>query len=361
MSVLVTGGAGYIGSHAVQRLLRDGHTVVAVDNLFRGHAEAMDLLKQDAGGRLHFTKCDIADRATIEGLMRTHAVATVMHFAALAYVGESVEQPLRYYRNNVASALALLEACEACGVQRFVFSSTCATYGEPPAQFIPIPETCPQNPINPYGRGKLHVEHMLFDYAASRVGRHSAPIGSALPAPSVGSESRPTPFAFAALRYFNVAGSDRTGFIGEHHEPETHLIPVVLQAALGQRDVITIFGTDYATPDGTCIRDYVHVEDLIDAHVQVMAALKPGDTRTYNLGIGKGYSVREIIDAARRVTGKEIKVKEGPRRPGDPPMLFANPEKIRRELGWTAKVTGLDEIIGSAWRWFQKHPRGYES
>jgi UDP-glucose 4-epimerase len=339
MAVMVTGGAGYIGSHAVQRLLRDGHTVVAVDNLYRGHAAPMELLAKQTPGRLHFTKCDIADRATIEGLMRTHAVDTVMHFAALAYVGESVEQPLRYYRNNSASALSLIEACEACGVKRVVFSSTCATYGEPPPQFIPIPETCPQKPINPYGQSKLHVEHMLFDYAASPAVKGS--------------------FAFAALRYFNVAGSDRTGLIGEHHEPETHLIPVILQAALGLREGITIFGTDYPTPDGTCIRDYVHVEDLIDAHVHVMGALKPGDMRTYNLGIGKGYSVREIIDATKRVTGKDIRVNEGPRRAGDPPSLFSNPEKIRRELGWSAKITSLDEIIGSAWKWFQKNPRGY--
>src|SRR5436190_13327970 len=280
MNVLVTGAAGYIGSHAVQRLLRDGHSVVGVDNLFRGHAEAMELLKKDAGGRLHFVKADIGDRAAMEGLLRERWVETVMHFAALAYVGESVEQPLRYYRNNAAGALALIEACTAAGVNRFVFSSTCATYGEPAKEFVPIPETCPQSPINPYGRSKLHVEHMLFDYAASGGGTGLRPVNAAR-------------FAFAALRYFNVAGSDRTGLIGEHHEPETHLIPVILQAALGQREGLTIFGTDYPTPDGTCIRDYIHVEDLIDAHLRVMSELLPGDARSYNLGIGKGYSVRE--------------------------------------------------------------------
>ncbi|MEX2217858.1 MAG: UDP-glucose 4-epimerase GalE [Phycisphaerales bacterium] len=341
MSILVTGAAGYIGSHAVQRLLKDGHEVVGVDNLFRGHAEAIERLRSTAGGSLHFVKADIGERALLEGLMRERRVEAVLHFAAHAYVGESVEQPLLYYRNNAAGALSLIEAAAGAGVQRFVFSSTCATYGEPPAQYIPIPETCPQAPINPYGRSKLHVEHMLFDYAASPAGRDG--------------------FAFAALRYFNVAGSDRTGLIGEHHEPETHLIPVILQAALGQRDGVTIFGTDYATPDGTCIRDYIHVEDLIDAHVKVLAALRPGDARTYNLGIGKGYSVRQIIDAARRITQKEFAVKEGPRRPGDPPSLYADPSKIRRDLGWSAQITTLDEVIGSAWRWFQKHPRGYRS
>src|ERR1043165_8837158 len=264
MNILGPGGGGYIWSLAVQLLLRDGHSVIALDNLFRGHIEAMEALKPESDGRLHFVKGDIGDRPHVEELMRKHAIEAVLHFAALAYVGESVTQPLRYYRNNAASALALLEACEAAGVTKFVFSSTCATYGEPAEQFIPIPETCPQRPINPYGQSKLHVEHMLFDHAAAK-------------------KIANQPFAFAALRYFNVAGSDRTGLIGEHHEPETHLIPVILQAILGQRESLTVFGTDYPTPDGTCIRDYVHVEDLIDAHVRVLGALKFGDTRTYNL------------------------------------------------------------------------------
>lgn len=342
MNILVTGGAGYIGSHAVQRLLRDGHTVIALDNLFRGHIEAMEALKPTAGGRLHFVKGDVGDRPHVEDLLRKHHIEAVMHFAALAYVGESVQQPLRYYRANATCALALLEACDAAGVTKIVFSSTCATYGEPSEQFIPIPETCPQSPINPYGRSKLHVEHMLFDHAeAKRLAKQ--------------------PFAFAALRYFNVAGSDRTGTIGEHHEPETHLIPVILNTILGQRESLTVFGTDYPTPDGTCIRDYIHVEDLIDAHVKVLAALQPGDTRTYNLGIGRGHSVREIINAARKVTGRDFKVIEGPRRQGDPPRLFADPSKIKRELGWSASITDLNETIRSAWNWFEKHPTGYGS
>jgi len=350
MSVLVTGGAGYIGSHAVQRLLRDGHRVVAVDNLFRGHREAMDLLARDAGGRLTFIPADVGDGDLMLRLLVEHKVKTVLHFAAMAYVGESVRRPLRYYRANTVASLALLEACDASwthtgggasgGVERLVFSSTCASYGEPSREFIPIPETCPQSPINPYGWSKLHVERMLMDYAAEAA-------------------SQGRPFAHARLRYFNVAGSDRTGMIGEHHEPETHLIPVCLQVVLGKRDSLTVFGTDYPTPDGTCVRDYVHVEDLVDAHLAVMNALKPGDQRVYNLGIGRGYSVNQIIESVQRVTGKSFTVKHGPRRPGDPPELFADPRKIKSEIGWSAKITDLDEIVASAWRWFKDHPNGY--
>jgi UDP-glucose 4-epimerase len=342
MNVLVTGGAGYIGSHAVQRLLRDGHTVVAVDNLFRGHREAMDLLAPAAKGRLIFIEADITDRDAVSATVRDHAIDTVMHFAALAYVGESVEQPQKYYRWNVDGLLSVLEACDAANVGRFVFSSSCSTYGQPPAGMIPIPEHCPQDPVSPYGRTKLMGEHIIRDYAESRriAGR---------------------PFGYALLRYFNVAGSDRSGILGEDHTPETHLVPVVLQVALGQRQCVGIFGTDYHTPDGTCIRDYVHVEDLIDAHVLAMGKLKPGDGFVYNVGIGRGYSVREIIETARKVTGHPIPAVESPRRAGDPPMAYADPTKIRRELGWQAQVTDLAEIIGSAWRWMSKHPKGYRS
>lgn len=349
MAVLVTGGAGYIGSHGVQRLLRDGHRVVALDNLFRGHVEALERLGAAEGGKgdqLTFVKGDVGDRELVARVLGEHHVSAVMHFAALAYVGESVDQPLQYYRNNTAASLALLQAIDddwdrrGTGVTRFIFSSTCATYGEPSPEFIPIPETCQQRPINPYGYSKLHVEHMLTDYAAT-------------------CRQRSRPFAVAALRYFNVAGSDRSGVLGEHHEPETHLIPVVLQAALGRRDGVTIFGEDYPTPDGTCVRDYVHVEDLIDAHVSVMNAMQDRDHRVYNLGIGRGYSVREIIDSVKRVTGASFAVKSGPRRAGDPPRLFGNPEKIQRELGWKARVTDLDEIVESAWKWFKANPAGY--
>ncbi|MFG0328031.1 MAG: UDP-glucose 4-epimerase GalE [Phycisphaerales bacterium JB037] len=340
MRTLVTGGAGYIGSHAVQRLLRDGHEVVVLDNLFRGHRAPIELLEPEAGGRLSFVQGDIGDRPLVEGILHKHQITTVMHFAALTYVGESVQQPLSYYRNNTAAALSLIEACDATGVDRFVFSSTAATYGEPPASEIPIRETCPTNPINPYGASKLAVERILDDWTAAR-------------------QAAGKPVAFAALRYFNVAGCDRSGLLGEDHEPETHLIPVVLEAVLGKREAITIFGTDYDTPDGTCVRDYVHVEDLVDAHVAVLNALQPGDRRRYNLGIGKGYSVREIIESVKRVTSRPFEIREGTRRPGDPPTLYADPAAIQRDLNWRAQITDIDEIVESAWRWFRDHPAGY--
>lgn len=337
-SVLVTGGAGYIGSHGVLRLARDGHEVVVVDNLVRGHREAIAAVERATGTRVELVEGDAGDRALVEGVLRRRGVRDVMHFAALAYVGESVERPLEYYRANTSAAIGLLEACEAAGVERFVFSSTCATYGEPAA--VPIAETCPQSPISPYGRSKLMVERLLADVAESRRRAGGA-------------------FAYAALRYFNVAGCDRAGVVGEAHDPETHLVPIVLQAALGLRDRVTIFGTDYATPDGTCVRDYIHVEDLIDAHVRVLGALRGVEERAYNLGIGRGHSVREIVSAAERVTGRRVPVVEGPRRAGDPPRLFADPGKIRRELGWEARIRDLDEIIASAWNWLRAHPKGY--
>ena len=342
MAILVTGGAGYIGSHAVKGLLAEGERVVALDNLRVGHREAITALETVAEGRLTFVETDIGDRDTVRRTLRDHQIDSIMHFAALAQVGESVEQPLRYYRNNTASALTLLEEALDAGVAKFIFSSTCATYGEPGPEFIPIPETCPQSPINPYGRSKLHVEHMLRDARAA-----AAEAGK--------------PFAFTALRYFNVAGSDPDGLIGEDHDPETHLIPVVIQAAMGSRECITIFGEDYDTPDGTCIRDYVHVCDLISAHIAALRALRPGEQRAYNLGIGKGYSVREVIESVRRVTDVEFEVRKGDRRPGDPPTLFANPAKIREELGWEARFQSLDEIVATAWNWFRDHPQGYGS
>lgn len=344
MTVLVTGGAGYIGSHAVQRLLREGHRVVALDNEFRGHAKAVELLAAANHGKLSYVKADINDRPRVLATLNDHGVDTVMHFAALAYVGESVSQPLDYYHNNVSGLVSVLAACEAARVpiRRIVFSSSCATYGQPPANMIPVPETCPQSPVSPYGWTKLHGEHILRDFAHAR-----AVAGN--------------PVALTMLRYFNVAGSDRTGLIGEDHTPETHMIPVVLQAALGLRSEVGIFGTDYPTPDGTCIRDYVHVEDLISAHVLAMDKVKPGAPVAYNVGIGKGYSVREIVEAVRRVTERQFKVVEQPRRPGDPPALYNDSRKISSELGWKAEFTDLHEIIRTAWKWYQKHPQGYRS
>jgi UDP-glucose 4-epimerase len=327
MQVLVTGAAGYIGSHALRAVTRAGHTAVALDNLSRGHRAAVP-------AEVPFYELDVRETDKVDTLLREQRIDCVMHFAALTYVGESVSEPLKYYDNNTGGTLSILKAIERAGVPRVVFSSTCATYGEPSQ--VPIREETPQVPISPYGWSKLLSEYMLRDYAAKS------------PA-----------FAYAALRYFNVAGSAADGAVGEDHEPETHLIPVILQAVLGKRDKVSIFGEDYATPDGTCIRDYIHVEDLVEAHVRVMEALVPGDRRIYNLGIGKGYSVKEILDAVRRVVDRPFRVESGPRRAGDPPALFADASKIERELGWRAQRTDIAETILSAWRWMSAHPNGY--
>ncbi|MCP3904915.1 MAG: UDP-glucose 4-epimerase GalE [Planctomycetes bacterium] len=339
MNVLVTGGAGYIGSHAALRLLETGHAVTIVDDLSRGRRAAVDRL--EPLGDLAFVETDIGARERVAGVFRDRRIDLVMHFGALAYVGESVEQPLRYYRSNAAGTLAVLEAMEDAGVTRIVFSSTCATYGAPSSEDIPITEDCPPQPINPYGRSKLMAERMVTDLAD----RKRAGGGD---------------FAATILRYFNVTGCDPAGRLGEDHRPETHLVPICLEAALGGRPNVSIFGTDYATPDGTCIRDYVHVDDLIDAHLASMEALAPGDVRTYNVGTGRGHSVREVVDACRRVTGVDFDVTEAPRRPGDPPVLYADPSRIGRDLGWTARRTDLDTTIADAWRWKREHPNGYE-
>lgn len=327
MNILVPGGAGYIGSHAVKQLIEAGHRAVVVDNLYRGHAHAVH-------PRAGFHQLDLADTQRLAQVLIEEKIDGVMHFAALAYVGESVTDPLSYYQNNTAGTISLLRAMHRAGVNRLVFSSTCATYGEP--EDVPIVETMRQQPINPYGWSKWCVERVLRDVAAAD-----------------------PQFAFVSLRYFNVAGCAADGSLGEDHDPETHLIPALLLTALGQRDTMTVFGTDYPTPDGTCIRDYTHVEDLCAAHIVAMQALRPGQTRFYNLGIGRGYSVKEVIEAARRVTGIDIPVQYGPRRPGDPAVLFSDPDKIRRELAWTARYTELDPIVATAWRWFKEHPRGY--
>jgi len=326
MRTLVTGAAGYIGSHAIRILKKAGHEVVALDNLSRGHREALP-------ADIPFVECEVGDRARVQQVLEQHRIEGVVHFAAYALVGESVPKPLLYFRNNTVGTLGLLEAMQAADVRRLVFSSTCATYGVP--ETMPIHEELPQSPINPYGWSKLLSERMMRDLC------HAWP-----------------ELSVAALRYFNVAGCAEDGTLGEDHEPETHLIPSIFLAVLGVRDKITLFGDDYPTPDGTCIRDYVHVEDLGEAHVVALEQLKPG-FHAYNLGIGRGDSVKEILAAAEAVIGRPLPVEIGPRRPGDPPALYADPQKIQRELGWRARRTDIRDTIASAWRWFEKHPRGY--
>ncbi len=329
MNVLITGGAGYIGSHAVRRLQSHGARVVVLDNLSHGHREALP-----AGVSLWIA--DLRDTAAVRAVLEKEAIECVLHFAGLGDVGESVIEPLSYYSANIMGSASLLQAMHQAGVHRVVFSSSCSIYGIP--EKLPITETTPAHPVNPYGRSKWMVEQLLADYAAST-----------------------RMFSYAALRYFNVAGSALDGSIGEYHQPETHLIPLVLLTALGLRDSVTIYGDDYDTPDGTCIRDYLHVEDVVAAHLLVLEALRPGERRIYNLGSGRGTSVREIIDAARRVTGAEIKVEVGPRRLGDPAVLYADSSHIEEELGWRSRVQNVDDIIASAWRWFRTNPHGYEN
>ncbi len=326
MNICIIGGAGYIGSHATKLLVERGHSVTVIDNLTNGHPAAVN-------PQAKLFIADLANTAGIIDIFQKQKVEAIMHFAASAYVGESVTDPRKYYRNNVSNTVSMLDAMHATGIKKLVFSSTCATYGMP--EHMPITEDLPQKPINPYGASKLFVERILLDTAAAEG------------------------LAFAAPRYFNVAGCAPDGAIGEDHRPETHIIPVLLQVALGQRTHIDLFGTDYPTKDGTCIRDYIHVWDLVEAHLVLLENLKPGKGLFYNLGTGQGNSNREIIESVQRVTGKKIPVKEAPRRAGDPPELFAAPTKIKNELGWSAKFTNLDEIVKTAWTWFAKHPHGY--
>jgi UDP-glucose 4-epimerase len=326
MNVLVTGAAGYIGSHAIRRVLAAGHRVVALDNLSRGHKEA---LPREAP----FVECDVRETDRVARALVDYEIDCVLHFAAFAYVGESVKDPLRYYENNTIGTLSLVRAVSRANVRRLVFSSTCATYGEPDT--MPIREDTPQRPINPYGASKLFSERLLGDFTAITPG-----------------------FACAALRYFNVVGAAADGSLGEDHDPETHLVPVVLQAALGRRDKVVVFGDDYPTPDGTCIRDYIHVEDVADAHVIALERVEPGFV-AYNLGIGRGYSVREVIDAVRSVVRRPFTVEVGPRRAGDPPSLYADASKIEREIGFVPKHTRIEDGVSSALSWYERHPRGY--
>jgi len=323
MSILVAGGAGYIGSVTAEVLVREGRDVVVYDNLSRGHREAVP---EGAA----FVEADLADRERLKAAMREHRVDSVMHFAAHSQVGESMENPSIYFENNVATAQGILDCMLECDVPFIVFSSTCAIFGEP--ETVPLTEDLPKDPASPYGESKLMFERILKWY------------------------HRIHGLNYCALRYFNACGASEK--LGEDHDPETHLIPVVLQVALGQRDSVTIFGTDYDTPDGTCIRDYIHIIDLARAHV--LAIEKNADRASeYNLGNGAGYSVREVIETARKVTGHPIPAGEGDRRPGDPPRLVGASEKIRRELGWSPEFPELEAIVESAWRWHRDHPKGY--
>ncbi len=317
-NVLVTGGAGYIGSHTCKALAGAGYTPVTYDNLVYGHEWAVKWGPLERG--------DILDASRLSEVIKAYSPLAVLHFAAFAHVGELVEDPAKYYRNNVVGTLTLLDAMRQNGVARIVFSSTCATYGVPDT--VPIPEDAPQNPINPYGASKLMIERILADY------------GDAYGLRSV------------SLRYFNAAGADPDGEIGEEHDPETHLIPLVLDAAAGRRPHITVFGNDYDTPDGTCIRDYVHVSDLANAHVLATKGLEGGNLRrAYNLGTGQGTSVAKVIDAARTVTGHDIYVVKGARRAGDPATLYADPGRAKEELGWALNYPGIADSVETAWRW----------
>jgi UDP-glucose-4-epimerase GalE len=325
MNVLVTGGAGYVGSHTLVELRRAGHTPIVFDNLSEGHAPAV--------GECRLITGDLADEDQVAGALEETDADAVMHFAASAYVGESVEDPEKYYFNNVVNSLRLLRAMRRTGVDRIVFSSSCTLYGVP--ESVPITEEFPVQPINPYGRTKAAVENALSDYAEAYG------------------------LKYASLRYFNAAGAMPDGSIGEDHDPETHLIPLVIHAALGKRGNIAIFGTDYPTRDGTCIRDYVHVLDLATAHVMAMEALDERQVMIYNLSTGEGHSVREVIETVKQVSGRDFAVVEADRRPGDPPALVGSSARIRNELGWEPDYPQLEQVVATAWRWHSEHPDGF--
>lgn len=328
MNVLVVGGAGYIGSHCVRQLVKAGHRPMVLDNLVYGHRSAVDRSVKLYDGNL-------GDELLVGRILREEKVDVVMHFAAFCYVGESVTDPLKYYFNNVVATLHLLKAMIDAGVKKFVFSSTCATFGVPAT--LPIHENVAQSPINPYGQTKLDIENALKSLA------------------------QPTGLSFAVFRYFNAAGAAEDGAIGEDHDPETHLIPVAIDVAIGKRPHLQLFGTDYPTPDGTCLRDYVHVDDLSRAHIAVFDRLaKPGTQLVYNLGTGKPTSNREVIRAVEKIVGKPVNVIESPRRPGDPPALYADSAMAQRVLGWKVKFPDIDSIVATAWKWHATHPNGYD-
>lgn len=329
MKVLVAGGAGYIGSHCVKQLIAAGHEPVVLDNLVYGHRAALA-----PAIRLH--DVTLADKAAIDRVLAAEKPDVVMHFAAFAYVGESVTDPLKYYHNNVAATLNLLDSMLRHGVKKFVFSSTCATYGIPDK--MPITEESVQRPINPYGQTKLDVENMLKALAPA------------------------TGLSFASFRYFNAAGAAEDGSIGEDHTPESHLIPLAIGAAQGSRPALQIFGNDYPTPDGTCLRDYIHVDDLSRAHIAAFDKLAPPSAQHFfNLGTGTPTSVLEVIRAVEKISGLKVPANFAPRRAGDPPALFADASKARRELGWTPKFQTIEPIVATAWRWHQSRPQGYKA
>jgi UDP-glucose 4-epimerase len=325
MRVLVCGGAGYIGSNMTAKLAAEGHEPVVFDNLSKGHKSAI--------GETEFVEGDLADSRLLIETLEKYSIEAVMHFAAFIEVGESVELPLKYYYNNLNCTQNLLSAMETVGVEKFVFSSTAAVYGIP--KNVPITENSPTEPINPYGQTKLAVERMC--HYQSQTGK----------------------LAFASLRYFNTCGAGNNATIGEDHRPESHLIPLTIQAAMGKRNDIKIYGADYETPDGTCIRDYIHIDDLCRAHLLAMNKLQTERELIYNLGNGKGYSVREVIETIRKVTGKNFTVVEAERRPGDSPILTSDATKARKELGWKIEKPLLEEMVSTAWKWHSKHPNGY--
>ncbi len=327
MNVLVVGGAGYIGSHCVRQLVAAGHRPVVLDNFVYGHRAAVA-----PGVPVH--EANLGDEVAVGRVLQEERIDVVMHFAAYCYVGESVTDPLKYYFNNTVAPLHLLRAMLAAGVRKFVFSSTCATFGIPAT--LPIHETLPQAPINPYGQTKLDLENTLKALAHANG------------------------LSFAAFRYFNAAGASEDGSIGEDHDPETHLIPVAIDVAMGRRPHLELYGTDYPTPDGTCLRDYVHVDDLSRAHIAVFDRLAvPGTQLFYNLGTGKPTSNREVIRAVEKATGRPVKIVDKPRRAGDPPALYADSSKAQRELSWKVKFPDIDSIVATAWKWHSSHPRGY--
>ncbi len=325
MNVLVCGGAGYIGSNMTALLAKAGHEPIVFDNFSKGHRAAVKDIKVVTG--------DLADRALLVKTLREFDIEAVMHFAAYIEVGESVQEPLKYYQNNVSNTQNLLSAMQEAGVAKFVFSSTAAVYGMP--QRVPITEDTPKEPINPYGETKLAVERMC--HYQSQAGR----------------------LRFAALRYFNACGAGDDGARGEDHRPESHLIPLIIQAAMGKRPDIKIYGADYPTPDGTCIRDYIHIDDLCRAHLLALKKLDECAELAYNLGNGQGYSVRQVIDAVQRVSGRDFKVVEVQRRPGDPPVLTSDATKAKNELGWRPEKPQLEEMVATAWKWHTEHPDGY--